>query len=675
MPNHLINETSPYLQQHANNPVDWYPWGTEAFLLAKQLNKPILLSIGYSACHWCHVMERESFENQTIAKLMNDNFINIKVDREERPDIDSIYMTAVQALTGHGGWPMTVFLTPEREPFYGGTYFPPEGRHGMPGFPQVLETMANVYKEKPEDIERASSKLLTHMKNISDLTNQLNPSEENTLHQAFASISAQFDSANGGFGTAPKFPQPMIYEFLLQYYYLTKNESALNMVETSLQHMAFGGIHDHIGGGFHRYSTDSYWLVPHFEKMLYDNALLVRLYLHTFQITNKDIYQRVAKQILNYLLREMCNTNGSFVSSQDADTEGNEGGFFSWTSNELNQHLGPKVGPITARFYGVTDSGNFEGSNILHIPQKYINVYLGESDDKLYNIIHKSNQILLNARNKRSAPMKDNKVIMSWNCLMITTLAEAGAILQSNLYINAAIKCADFLLDNLIQDGRVNRTYRQLEPKLNGYLEDYSFLINALLTLHGATLESKWLTIAISLANSMIELFWDPDKLVFYDTGVDHETLILRPKDAFDNALPSGSSVAVEVLLKLGVITGDSLYSNIGTKALDSLSTIMPKMPMGLPNWLCNLNFHLSSVKEIVILGSLEDPKTKSILNSVHKYFVPNKVVIGQVSELSIPLLIDRAMLNESPTAFICENYVCQMPTNDPSEVERQLIN
>ena len=511
MPNRLIHETSPYLLQHAHNPVDWYPWGPEALDRARSEEMPILLSVGYSACHWCHVMERESFEDSRIAKLMSDNFVCVKVDREERPDIDSIYMMAVQAMTGHGGWPMTVFLTPEGKPFYGGTYFPPEDRRGMPGFPKVIEAISRAYRENRGDVVRTTAQLIQRMEQVSLPVRSLEPLTTEVLGQAYRAITSQFDDRHGGVGLQPKFPQPMTYEFLLRYYQRLQDSDALEMVELTLDRMAGGGIYDQIGGGFHRYSTDAYWLVPHFEKMLYDNALLVKLYLHAYQVTGKDLYRRVVEETLDYVRREMTDPSGGFYSAQDADSEGVEGKFFIWRPEEIVDVLGEEVGRLINRYYGVTKDGNFEGRSILHVRDDagVVARELGVADEELQRLLELSKPRLLDVRSRRVAPSLDDKILTSWNGMMLRGFAEAAAVLGRSDYTQIANQNAKFILSRLRRDGRLMRTYRDGEAKLHAYLEDYAFLIDGLIALHELTLDEGWLMEAVSLGEAMVDLFWD----------------------------------------------------------------------------------------------------------------------------------------------------------------------
>ena len=681
MPNRLIHETSPYLVQHANNPVDWYSWGEEALKRAQEEDKPILLSIGYSACHWCHVMERESFENQEIAGIMNEHFINIKVDREERPDLDSVYMNAVQALTGSGGWPMTVFLTPDGKPFYGGTYFPPVDSKGMPGFPRVLLGMAEAYRNRRGDVIQTTTQLVSRLQQATKTTRSLDPLTPDIFHQAYQPLVQNYDFQNGGIGSAPKFPQPMTYEFMLRYYHLTKSPNALEMVETTLQKMANGGIYDQLGGGFHRYSTDPYWLVPHFEKMLYDNALLSRLYLHAYQATGHSLYRRIAEETLDYVLREMTDPSGGFYSTQDADSEGVEGEFFIWTQDEIEAILGPEDGTLISGYFGVTEAGNFEGKNILNVPQsaESFAAEAGTSLEQLQAAIRKAKTPLLEARETRVHPARDEKILSAWNGLMIHSFAEAASILQRDDYSQAAEASASFLLKELRRDGRLLRTYKDGRASLKGYLEDYAFVADGLLAVYESGFDIRWLNEARSLADSMIELFWDEDENAFYDTGKDHESLIVRPRDVFDNATPCGSSVAVEVLLHLSVLTGESDYSRRGAAALRSIQPYLARAPMGMGHWLCALDFYLSTPKEIAIVGEMTTPAAQALLDVVYGRYLPNKVIAGSDPSVSgdgsfeLPLLQGRALTNGQPTAYVCENYVCRLPVTEPEALAGQL--
>ena len=681
MSNRLINETSPYLLQHAENPVDWYPWGEDAFARAREEDKPVFLSVGYSACHWCHVMAHESFENEETARLMNDGFVNIKVDREERPDVDSIYMRAVQAQTGRGGWPMSVFMTPDGKPFFGGTYFPPEDRHGMPGFPRLLHAIVEAYRDRRDDVVNSADELVAHLRSGLMTSQGQEPLTSEALSRAFDGLDSEMDKQHGGIGAAPKFPQPMTLEFLLRYYARSGQVEALAMADLTLEKMAHGGIYDQLGGGFHRYSVDPFWLVPHFEKMLYDNALLSRLYLHAYQITGSGQYKRIVEETLDYVLREMTGPEGGFYSSQDADSEGEEGRFFVWTPREIEEALGKEQAVIFNRYYGVTHQGNFDGRNILHVRDSAEEVAseLGIDEEQLTEAVDSARAKLLERRRKRVAPGRDDKALTCWNGMMLRSFAEAAAVLGRDDYLQAALANAGFLLSALRSpQGRVMRSFKDGKAVLNGYLDDYSNLIDGLIALHEATLDLRWLDEARSLADDMLELFWDPEEATFYDTGSDHEKLIIRPSHLFDNAEPSGSAVASDVLLRLAVLTGNAEYRNRAATMLRSLRMLMSRAPMGFGHWLCVLDFYLSTPKEIAVVGPPEDPGTQALLDEVFGRFIPNRVVTGYRPNGAdgyegYPLLADKYMINDLPSAFVCENYVCMMPATDPAALAEQL--
>ena len=676
MPNRLANETSPYLLQHANNPVDWYPWGEEALQRSKNEDKPILLSIGYSACHWCHVMERESFEDEATASLMNEYFVSIKVDREERPDLDAVYMEAVQMLTGSGGWPMTVFLTPEGKPFYGGTYFPPVDRFNMPGFPRLLESVARSYRDSRSEIDRVTNQITEQLGRTGQIPKGDSPVTVETLHQAYTVLATNFDYQNGGHGTAPKFPQAMNLEVLLRYYRHGYNDRALEMVDLTLEKMAQGGIYDQIAGGFARYSTDAYWLVPHFEKMLYDNALLSRLYLHAHQATGRGMYRRIAEETLDYILREMTGPEGGFYSATDADSEGEEGKFFVWTPAEIEAVLGDEAG-IFSGFFGVTQAGNFEGNNILNIKQKASDYarQQGIALERLVDVVERGKNSLLTEREKRVHPLLDDKVLASWNGMMLRSFSEAGSALSREDYLDAAIKNASFLLETMRPHGKLLRTYRAGQAKLSGFLEDYSFVADGLLALYEATFNQRWLAASVDLADRMIQLFWDDGVGGFYDTSIEHDQLVVRPRDVLDNAQPCGGSVATEVLLKLAVITGNEEYRVKAATPLRTLKDLMGRAPAGTGQWLAALDFYVSTPKEVVIIGPREDSKTAALLQTVNGNFHPNKVLVGAENEgeHGLPLLESRGMINGEPTAYVCENYTCQLPVTTPEELSVQL--
>jgi uncharacterized protein YyaL (SSP411 family) len=666
--NHLIDESSPYLLQHAHNPVDWYPWGDEAFEVARRENKPVLLSIGYSACHWCHVMAHESFENEEIAKLMNENFVNIKVDREERPDLDQIYMNAVQMMTHHGGWPMTVFLTPDAVPFYGGTYFPPQDRYNIPGFPRILISVADAFRERQDEIRANGVSLITELRRLSETSGSDLPIEPELLDAAYVGVARNYDSINGGFGGAPKFPPAMTLEFLLRTYVRTGNREALEMVKFTSGKMANGGMYDQIGGGFHRYSTDARWLVPHFEKMLYDNALLSRLYLHYFQVSGEQSAHETVEGILDYVLREMTHPDGGFYSTQDADSEGHEGKFFVWDIKEIQQTLGEKDAAAFSAYYNITEAGNFEGKNIPNVTL---------SDEEVAKSLEESRRRLFELRETRIKPDRDEKILTAWNGLMLASFAEAGVILNRRDYTDAARRNAEFVLSNLREDGRLLRTWKDGRAKFNAYLEDYAFLSEGLLTLFETTGELRWLKEAIALADRMIEEFWDDESGGFYFTGKSHESLIVRSKDYFDNATPSGNSVAAMVLLRLAALTGRESYRSLATAVLREIGEQIRRYPSGFGYALSAVDFLLSTPKEVAIVGK-DQADIRPLLAETWRRYLPNKVVapgFGDDSDTAqiTPLLANRPLLNGLATAYVCEHFACKQPVTDVSAFSEQL--
>ncbi|HZT41329.1 MAG TPA: thioredoxin domain-containing protein [Chthonomonadaceae bacterium] len=685
-PNRLAQETSPYLLQHAHNPVDWYPWGEEAFQKAQKEDKPILLSVGYSACHWCHVMERESFENEAIAAVMNEHFVNIKVDREERPDVDAIYMNAVQALTQQGGWPMTVFLTPEGRPFFGGTYFPPEDRYGHPGFRRVLEAVAHTWQTRRDELEAQGQALLSHLDEAGDFARLLPDSvlTPALLDNAYQALASHFDARNGGFGGAPKFPQPANLDFLLRTYRRTSNPEPLAMVEKTLQRMALGGIYDQLGGGFHRYSTDAHWLVPHFEKMLYDNAQLAQVYLRAYQATGNPFYRVVAEETLEYVLREMTAPEGGFFSAQDADSEGVEGKFFVWTPEEVQEVLGERDAAVFSAVYDVTPPGNWEGKSILNVVMSVPEAArkFGLSEEEIAGILERGQEQLFAVRERRIKPGLDDKILTAWNGLMLSALAEAAAVLDRDAFRQAALRNAEFVLAKMTTrdaDGhlRLLRTYRNGTAKLNGYLEDYAFYAEGLCRLYEATFDVRWLDAARSLVESMLAHFGDSEQPGFFATSDDHETLIQRLKDWDDNATPGGNSVAVEVLLRLAHLIGDDSYRQRAEAILRKLGMALERHPLGFARMLGALDFYLSTPKEIALIGDPVEPETQALIRAVFRPYLPNKVVAlalsPEAAPPSLPLLADRPLRNGHPTAYVCENFTCKEPVTDPAALETQL--
>ena len=680
MTNRLAQETSPYLLQHKNNPVDWYPWGEEALEKARAEDKPILLSVGYSACHWCHVMERESFEDEATAEIMNKHFVNIKVDREERPDVDSIYMSAVQAMTRHGGWPMTVFMTPDGAPFYGGTYFPPVPSRGMPSFKQVLLSLADAYANRREEVLASAENVREFLKESSTASIPRSEVSEGLLTHAANALAGQIDNRFGGFDGAPKFPQAMNLEVLLRHHKRTGDRAALSGVELTLRQMANGGIYDQLGGGFARYSVDEYWLVPHFEKMLYDNALLARLYLEAYEATGDGFYRRIAEETLDYVMRDMRSPEGGFYSAEDADSEGVEGKFYVWTPEEIEATLEPEDAKLAERYWDVTERGNFEGKNILNVPRppEAVADEFGLSTEELWQRILLIRERLFTEREKRVRPGRDEKVLAAWNGLMLRAFALAAGATGREEYLRVAEENAVFLLEKLVVDGRLRRSYKDGQARLNGYLEDYACVADGLVELYEATFETRWLREAASLADAILGLFWEEAEGAFYDTAADHEELVTRPRDVYDNATPSGNSVAVDVLLKLSVLLEREDYRERAGAVLDNLSGGMVQVPGAFGRLLSALDFYLSTPYEVAIIGEREAPDTKMLLETVYSSYLPNKVVAGrsendeEATQL-VPLLANRPMRGGRPTAYVCVNYACQSPTTDPAELARQL--
>ncbi|HSK82739.1 MAG TPA: thioredoxin domain-containing protein [Rubrobacter sp.] len=681
MANRLANETSPYLLQHKDNPVDWYPWGEEALKRAREEDKPVLLSVGYSACHWCHVMERESFEDDETARMMNENFVNIKVDREERPDIDSIYMAAVQALTRHGGWPMTVFLTPDGAPFYGGTYFPPIPSRGMPSFQQLLLSVVDAYENRREEVLQNAQAVRDYLQaSTAAVIPEAETSGTELLDRAAGVLLSQLDRRFGGFGGAPKFPQAMNLEVLLRHHHRTGERSALDGVELTCRQMANGGIYDQLGGGFSRYSVDGYWLVPHFEKMLYDNALLSRLYLETYQATGNAFYRRIAEETLDYVLRDMTSEEGGFYSAEDADSEGEEGKYYVWTPDELEAALDPDEARLAVRYWDVTERGNFEGKNILHVarPPEAVADEFGLSPEELWARIAGIRAKLFAVREERVRPGRDEKILAAWNGLMLRSFALAARVTGREDYREAAIENATFIVEKLIEDGRIHRSYKDGRARFNGYLEDYAMVADGLVALYEATFETRWLVEADALLDAVSELFWDEEKRAFYDTPADHEELVTRPRDVYDNAAPSGTSVATEVLLKLALFLDRSDYHQRAEDVLDELAGGMEKVPSGFGRLLCALDLSISETREVAIVGDPEAQDTRVLLETVYAGYLPNKVVAGRCPDDDeagglIPLLAQRPAREGKATAYVCVHYACQTPTTDPEELSRQL--
>ena len=669
MPNRLAQETSPYLLQHQDNPVDWYPWGAEALERAREEDKPILLSVGYSACHWCHVMERESFEDPETAGYMNEHFVSVKVDREERPDVDAIYMEAVQTITGHGGWPMTVFLDPDGVPFYGGTYFPPDTSRGMPSFRMVMEAVVHAFETQREEIREKAPIARARLGAIGEVEPRDLPGGSE-LKAAVERLLAAADRRDGGFGGAPKFPPAPALELLM-----ARGET--EVVELTLDKMLAGGIYDQIGGGFARYSVDAIWLVPHFEKMLYDNALLARAYLHGWQTLGHERYRRVCEETLDWMLREMRGPEGGFYSALDADSEGEEGRFYVWTPAQIREALSAGANPPDPncinfstqqmdklmQFYGVTEEGNFEGANVLHLA--------GGAEAPEPEGLAEMRGALFEARARRVRPGLDDKRLASWNGLAIAALADAGAVLGRDDYLDAARACAEFVLDQMRNpDGRLLRTYKDGRARLNAYLEDHAFLLEALLTLYESTFEERWFEEARSLAETTIERFGDPERGGFYSTSSDHEELIARRKEVGDHPIPSGNSSAAMGLLRLAALTGERRYEEWATGVFALFSKPAVEHPDAFAHLFRALDFHLSPTREVALVGAdlgelaavaREQPLFHQVLAG------------GPEGSKEPPLLADRTTVDARPAAYVCQNFTCQLPVTDPAELRDQL--
>ncbi len=682
--NRLARETSPYLLQHAGNPVDWYPWGEEAFARARAEDKAVLLSVGYSACHWCHVMERESFEDEAIAALMNELFVNVKVDREERPDVDQIYMQAVQSMTGRGGWPMTVFLTPEGVPFYGGTYFPPVERHGMPAFPRLLRAIADAYRTRRGEVAASAEQILESLRQGERLRSSPTLLTDEILLAGYQAIAAEFDERDGGTAHAPKFPQPMIWEALLRFWRRTGTARALDMLRLTLTRMARGGMYDQVGGGFHRYSVDAQWLVPHFEKMLYDNAQLAVLYLHGWLATGDVEYRRVAEETLDYLRREMRHLSGGFFSATDADSEGEEGKFFVWTPDEIRAAVGdPEAARAASAYWGVDAGPNFEGASILHVPRDpaAIAAALGMTPERLAELIARARDALYAVRAGRVPPGLDDKVLAGWNGLAIAAFAEAGRALGRSDYTRAAVAAAEFVTTAMTDRGRLLRSWRDGQAKIPAYLEDHASVGVALLSVYEATFDRRWLDESRRLAEAALALFWDDGRDAFFDTGVDQEALVVRPRNLFDNAVPSGASLAIDWLFRLAVHFGEERYEAIAVRALRPMADLMTRHPTGFGRYLCALDFHLGPVTEVAMVWPAGTELAASatgpeLLRAVFGRFQPNRVVAGATDGAPVaglPLLADRSPRDGRPTAYVCRRYVCQAPTTDPGDLARQI--
>ena len=685
--NRLEAESSPYLLQHADNPVDWYPWGEEAFSVARAQDKPILLSVGYSACHWCHVMAHESFEDAATAEMMNALFINIKVDREERPDVDDIYMQAVQAIAGQGGWPMTVFLLPDGRPFYGGTYYPKTSQYGRPSFAQLMSAIHEAYHGKRDQLEAQADNLHQMLRrdvlaigreDDSGLTVEL-------LDEAARKLLAGMDRVHGGFGAAPKFPNPISLEVLLRYIQRGGDQGARQLLDLTLLKMAAGGIYDHVGGGFARYSVDAHWLVPHFEKMLYDNAQLSRLYLHAWQLTGDPQYRAVAEDIYAYILREMSGAEGGFYSATDADSEGVEGKFFVWTIAEASEALEPlrdqlpRALEIAIEVFGMSGAGNFEGSNILHRPASADETAasLGMSVDQLKQALAQIKAQLYSARQERIPPGLDDKILAAWNGMMLASLAEAARVLERPDYLAAAIKCGAFIAERMLdEDGRLMRSHKDGSSKLNAYLEDYANMIDAMLELYQSTFDERWFAIARQLAD-FAQAHFAADDGGYYDTSDDHEALIVRPRNLQDNVTPSGNGMMARQLLRLAAYTGEAAYADAARQILRKLCDAMREYPQAFAESLNAADMLIRGLDEVALIGELESPAALEILETLRLPYRPNQVVAWSGRDVGqhtlIPLLSQRSAIDARTTVYVCRDFACQLPVSTAAEAMRLL--
>ncbi len=679
-PNRLLQEQSPYLRQHAYNPVDWYPWGDEALTKARAEDKPILLSIGYSACHWCHVMERESFEDEAIARLMNENFVPVKVDREERPDLDQIYMDAVQVLTGRGGWPLTVFLTPDGKPFYGGTYFPPEDRHGIAGFPRVLAAIVEAYHNRQADVQQNVERLVKAIGALTDYKPQPGEMRADLALVGARALAQGYDRVHGGIGGAPKFPNTFVFSLFLRMYAAQGEQVFGDMVHDTLLKMAKGGIYDQLGGGFHRYSVDERWLVPHFEKMLYDNALLARLYLEGGCALNQPEFFRIARETLDYVLREMTSPDGGFYSSQDADSEGEEGRFFLWTQAELRTVLGEELTPLAARFFDVSDDGNFEGRNILHRT-----IELAEAArmfkrplEEVSASIDKARELLFSARERRVKPGLDDKILAAWNGMMISALAEGYRILGDERYLQAGVRTVDFVRTRLWDGRALRRSFKDGLARFNGYLEDYGLIVSALVDIYEASLDRHYLEFARELAEVIVEHFVDRENGGFFFTSDDHEALITRGKAAFDGSTPSGNSAAVMALLRVHPYLQDQRYMVEAEKALRLFAPFMEKQPFAFSHMLETADLFQRGPTEIVIIANSGTTEMFEWLKRLGRLYVPNRAIFVVEPDQTDDALLPEAaaakkQIDGRITAYVCRERMCSRPITSLEELKANL--
>ena len=680
MPNRLASETSPYLLQHAHNPVDWHPWGAEALERAVREDRPILLSVGYSSCHWCHVMERESFEDPGVAELMNRLFVNVKVDCEERPDVDQVYMRAVQAMTGSGGWPLTVFLTPGATPFYGGTYFPPAPHHGLPSFRQVLSAASEAFHERRADVEKGSREIVDVLRHASAAEAGDGRPDPGTglLDEAARTLAGQYDPAHGGFGRAPKFPQPVTLELLLRQHARTGDADALGMAVTTLRRMADGGMRDHLGGGFHRYSVDELWLVPHFEKMLYDNALLAHVYLDAWRLTGDGDLRAVTEDTLDYLLADLRSPSGGFFSSRDADSDGEEGRFYVWTPDEVEAVLGASDAALFQRLYDVTPAGNFEGRNILWLPHGFDAAARSAGLDpaEARSRMASARARLREARAGREHPPRDEKVLAGWNGLALRALAEAGGALGREDYVAAARSGGEFLLRDMRRDGALLHAWKDGTAKIGGFLEDYGSVGNAFLSLHEATLEPRWLEEARWCCERALDGFWDEEAGLFHDSARGAETLFLRPRDPMDNATPSGNSLAAELLARAGHLFAAPRYTEVARRVVAREAEVMARYPTAFGRLLGVLDRLEAPPVEVVVVGRRADAATRALVQAALAPFQRNRTVVGceeGAASAGVPLLEGKAAVGGSATAYVCRGHACRAPVTDPAALADQL--
>ncbi len=671
--NRLARETSPYLLQHAHNPVDWYPWGEDAFARARAENKPVLLSIGYSACHWCHVMERESFENPDIAALMNERFVNVKVDREERPDVDDVYMRAVQLMIGRGGWPLTVFLTPEGRPFHGGTYFPPVDRHGMPGFPRVLEAISRAFREQPEDVAKAVAQLVGGVQRSEEGPRSADALDPTLPRRAAEALVRHVDTVHGGLGGAPKFPHTRAFQLLLRQWRATGRQELLDAVTLTARRMADGGIYDHVGGGFHRYSVDARWLVPHFEKMLYDNAEIPRLYLELFQVTGDPAYRRVVAETLDYLLREMRHECGGFYAATDADSEGEEGKYFVWTPDEVAAVVDPGDVELVGRYWDITGEGNFEGKNIAHVTLTVEQVakLFGRSPEDVGAAIDEARRRLFAARRRRVPPGCDDKILTSWNALLIGTLAEAGRVLDEPRWVAAASAAAEFLWSGVRRDGRLLHGWTKGRAKQDAFLDDHAFLVSALLDLYQATGDTRHLARAGELVEALEAHFHDDAGGGYFFTPHDGEPLIVRTKSGADGAIPSGNAVAATALLRLHALTGDEQLRGRAGEILRLYQAAAAENPFGYTTWLEALERWSEGSTDVIIVGRHDAPETRALWRATASRWLPHRTLVRvEPAATDIPAVArDRPAVAGRPTAYVCRHFTCSLPVHTPEDL------